>query len=177
MKTVQVEPNLPVFVESELERNELEDETSFLNFWQIDITEFMTTTFNKPEFASSSYRWPSKDNPNSFYKFSSFWVEQGQTKTKIERSTYGLLDWVGDVGGLADGLIYLIKVFVSPFAALQMKAKLHFRLARLSNSVSKNAGLSAIGTRPKASLLEKLCGTSVYRSWTDKRYRNHLNKA
>lgn len=34
----------------------------------------------------------------------------------IERKTYSLLEWIGDVGGLFDGLIYLGSIFITPIA-------------------------------------------------------------
>ena len=85
-------------------------------FWRILDQVFSTTDFKKPEPSSSRFEWPTPDNPQSFFKFSSFWLEQGQSKTKIERSTYGLLDCLGDVGGLYDGLNLLIGPLVSSFA-------------------------------------------------------------
>ena len=78
-KTVQVEPKAPVFVETEIEITEIEDDTNFILFWRTLEREFSSNVFNKPEFASSSFKWPSANNTGSFFKFSSFWIEQGQS--------------------------------------------------------------------------------------------------
>ena len=76
-------------------------------------------SFDHPE--PTKFTWPTRDNPESFYKFSSFWIEQGQKQVSIERSTYGLLEWLGDVGGLFDGLLIIGSSLVGPFAALSMQ--------------------------------------------------------
>ena len=40
----------------------------------------------------------------------------------IERSTYSFLDWLGDVGGLFDGLYYVAQAIVWPITAFVLKA-------------------------------------------------------
>ena len=37
---------------------------------------------------------------------------------KIERATYSALDWLGDVGGLFDGLKIIASLLVAPISAL-----------------------------------------------------------
>ena len=39
----------------------------------------------------------------------------------IERQTYSLLDWIGDIGGLFDGLNLLISKFIAPIAAFALQ--------------------------------------------------------
>ena len=55
------------------------------------------------------------------YKINSFWVEHDASLTQIERVTYGLLDWLGDVGGLLDGLKLIGGFFVAPIAAFSVR--------------------------------------------------------
>ena len=43
--------------------------------------------------------------------------------TTIDRQTYGLLDWIGDVGGLFDGLKLVGAFLVAPFASFAMQAE------------------------------------------------------
>ena len=43
--------------------------------------------------------------------------------TTIERKTYSLLDWVGDIGGLFDGLRLICLVIVWPVAAFTVRAE------------------------------------------------------
>ena len=66
------------------------------------------------------------------YKINSFWIELDPSLTIIERHSYSVLDWVGDVGGLLDGLKVLGGFFVAPIATFALKVEL------LSLSVSKN---------------------------------------
>ena len=47
-----------------------------------------------------------------------------QQKIVIERQTYNLLEWIGDVGGLFDGLSLLANLFVAPVASLLMNSEL-----------------------------------------------------
>ena len=42
----------------------------------------------------------------------------------IERQTYSLLEWVGDIGGLFDGLYYIMRFFIVPIATKSMKYEL-----------------------------------------------------
>ena len=58
------------------------------------------------------------------YKINSFWVEHDSSLTAIERQTYGFFDWLGDVGGLLDGLKLVASFFVAPFAAFAFKVEL-----------------------------------------------------
>ena len=59
------------------------------------------------------------------YKFNSLWLELSSSKNTIERSTYDMLQWLGDVGGLYDGLILIIRFFISPLIAVCVKAEMH----------------------------------------------------
>jgi len=55
---------------------------------------------------------------------------------KIRRKTDSLLDWLGDWGGLLDGLHFLADILVSPFSAFVMKSKLALLLVKLLPSDS-----------------------------------------
>ena len=41
-----------------------------------------------------------------------------------ERQTYSILEWLGDVGGLFDGLMLIGKFFILPIGGLALKLKL-----------------------------------------------------
>ena len=70
--------------------------------------------------------WPTKKKPDVKlpYKFASFWLELRQDVTFIERSTYSILEWLGDVGGLFDGLRVLSQLIVTPIAVVFMQKML-----------------------------------------------------
>ena len=67
--------------------------------------------------------WPTKEDP-SIYKFNSFWIELREWRTIIERETYSLFDWMGDVGGLYDGLGLLIHRLLKPIAVFALNSEL-----------------------------------------------------
>ena len=74
-----------------------------------------------PSFMDS---WPTDENPDGFYKFASVWIEFSQDLSMIERETYGVLEWLGDIGGLTDALIGIGKVFITPFSAFVLNSKI-----------------------------------------------------
>lgn len=64
---------------------------------------------------ASSWNDDLVDNPNGSYKFSSFSFTVHPQMKMTNRQTYGLLDWLGDIGGLIDALFYLVKFLLRPF--------------------------------------------------------------
>lgn len=70
------------------------------------------------------------ENPLSKYKFTSLEVNLSLHKKVINRQTYSLLDWLGDFGGLIDGLYYLCKFLMSPVTAFSLQATLLSTLFR-----------------------------------------------
>ena len=74
---------------------------------------------------STYANWPTKENP-SRYKINSFWIESSPVLTTIERSTYNLLEWFGDVGGLLEALKIIGGFIAAPFATFALNSKLLF---------------------------------------------------
>ena len=48
----------------------------------------------------------------------------------IERQTYSMLDFLGDIGGLFDGLRYIFQIIIAPIVAFNWKAELLSALFR-----------------------------------------------
>ena len=65
-------------------------------------------------------KWPSRGKNNHF-KFDSWYFMLSKQSIIIERSTYGALEWLGDVGGLFDGLYYIMQYVAAPLSVLKMK--------------------------------------------------------
>ena len=61
------------------------------------------------------------DDPSRVYKFCSLWIELSQNVFKVERSTYSMLEWLGDVGGLYDGLILIFGSVIGSLSSFQLK--------------------------------------------------------
>ena len=59
-------------------------------------------------------------NPDGQYKFGSMSVLLNREQSMIFRQAYGFLDYFGDIGGLIDGLYYLISLIVSPYWKFSM---------------------------------------------------------
>ena len=65
---------------------------------------------------------PKKKTPMKHTKIIGAWLEVSKEITRIERQTYSLLEWIGDVGGLIDGLSILARIFIAPISAYSLKA-------------------------------------------------------
>ena len=85
-----------------INKNLLSDEVNLFNLGQTDENEFETITFSS-SMASHSNTWPTKDDRLTFI-LQGVRLKLSQEQTVIERSTYSLLEWIGDIGGLFDGL-------------------------------------------------------------------------
>ena len=83
---------------------------------------FERIEFLKPE-PSVYATWPTKKQSSS-YKLSTFWFSLHPSMTTIERQTYSFLDWLGDVGGLLDGLKIIGSILIAPIASFTMKVEL-----------------------------------------------------
>ena len=66
------------------------------------------------------------------------WFNLDAKQNVIERSTYSLLDWLGDVGGLFDGLILMTRWFVSPLVVFALRAKLLSQIFREDGDADLN---------------------------------------
>ena len=49
------------------------------------------------------------------------WLELDSDLTMVERKTYDLLEWLGDVGGLFDMLFLIGHSFIRPIGTLVMQ--------------------------------------------------------
>ena len=73
---------------------------------------------------SSFNQWPTEEQPDYKYKFSSLVVWLDQEVTQIERSTYNVLEWLGDIGGLYDAMKLVGQAIVYPVAMFALKVEL-----------------------------------------------------
>ena len=55
------------------------------------------------------------ENPNGLYKFGSIQLVADRIVQIINRQTYSLLDWLGDMGGLNDALLLIFNLSLLPF--------------------------------------------------------------
>ena len=112
----------PVYTEIFMYMNDLEDETDLLQLGQATEVSFETFGVGKSTETGQSI-WPTWEDPG-LYKFNSMWLELSNEHTIINRQTYSLLEMVGDIGGLFDGLLTIGHILLGPVAAYAMKAQL-----------------------------------------------------
>ena len=56
----------------------------------------------------------------------------------IERQTYSLLEWIGDIGGFYDGLKIIASFFVTPIATSALNSQLLAQYFKLENNGAVN---------------------------------------
>ena len=78
-----------------------------------------------PLMASPMTDWSSQ------YQFASIFLQLGQDLQVTERSTYSVLDLLGDVGGLFDALRIMGSFLVLPFASTALGSSLMLRILSL----------------------------------------------
>ena len=93
-------------------------------------------------FATAPSSWNQKitpENPGARYKFTSIEVNASVDQTTNSRSTYGALDFLGDLGGLFGACQSIGSILVSPVAGFALNSKLLsmiFRTAAPKKSAS-----------------------------------------
>lgn len=105
----------PTFIHT----TELQDEVKLIQYGAQEELFFDSVFFesSNPSFLKD---WPTKENPDTFIKYTSMAIMFDQNMTVIERSTYSLLELLGDVGGLIDGLRYIGIIILSPFMIFKL---------------------------------------------------------
>ena len=109
----QLDPNRPSWLPYRVEQQELNDESALLQYGQSDLSTFFQLETNSP--LPSSENDDLIEKPNGYYKMGSVEIIVKPTLQIIDRQTYGIFDWLGDVGGLNDGLYIIMQVALFPF--------------------------------------------------------------
>lgn len=68
------------------------------------------------------------ENPNGSYKFGSVEIVNDQHINVINRQTYSILDWLGDIGGLNDALLIIFQWLILPFLRYNQASVVMHRL-------------------------------------------------
>ena len=82
---------------------------------------------------SSSWNDDLIKKPDGKYKFGSMHLIVDHNKQMTIRQTYGLLDYIGDIGGLIDALYYLIIFILSPLWKFKFSSRLLTGLFRFKS--------------------------------------------
>ena len=120
--------------------NELEDESLLFQMGFSQDYSFNEYDHEFPQ-PSSWNKFPTVENPSRKYKFTSLEVNLSLHKKVVNRQSYSLLDWLGDFGGLIDGLYYFCKFLISPVVAFSLQATLLSTLFRVrpTSALKSNA--------------------------------------
>lgn len=79
----------------------------------------------------SSWRNHPQVHSEGLYKFVSMEVNLDKHSVRINRETYDILSWLGDIGGLIDSLYYLIFLLLKPFSKFSLSSLLLGSLFRV----------------------------------------------
>ena len=77
-----------------------------------------------PPKPSSWNVYPTRENPDGLFKYGSVEINMSQDLITWNRQTYSLLDFIGDLGGLLDGLKYVCAIIIAPFSAFSIQSLL-----------------------------------------------------
>ena len=80
--------------------------------------------------------FPDPERPKNRYKFGSLWLNLSTDLQVVQRKTYSLLEWLGDIGGLFDALKYLGLLLILPFRTFTLKVELLSSIFRFVDSLA-----------------------------------------
>ena len=119
----QLENTEPTYLAGIMRKNELHDESDYLQFGQEENYEFYAYELPPPK-PSSWNVYPTRENPQGIFKYGSIEVNMSQDLITWNRQTYGLLDFIGDLGGLLDGLKFVCTIIIAPFSTFSLSSLL-----------------------------------------------------
>ena len=120
----QISEFKPTFFTFNLQTRLLQDETNVVNLFEQQTTFYgLRDEFFRLQ-DSAWDQFPSSDKPFDKYKYVSFDLRLVKDLQQISRQTYGLLEWLGDCGGLIDALTLIAKLIINPFSVFTLWQKL-----------------------------------------------------
>lgn len=95
---------MPSWIDGQMNLNALEDEASYMQYGQYSSHEFFSFKMDETQL-SAWINYPTPREPLNKYKFASIEFNMSMNQMNWTRSTYSLLDWLGDLGGLLQILL------------------------------------------------------------------------
>ena len=108
----------PVWFKSFLQKNQFQDESSFLNLGYSKDKEILNTLMSTDLQKSFWTNYPNR------YKFVSYQIQVSDIVKVTNRETYSLLEFLGDIGGLYEFLYLFGAFFAASFGKMNFKALL-----------------------------------------------------
>ena len=121
MVRYKFEVHIPAFKYIYLKSSILEDESNFVKYRGEEDYEFHSfdTSDKNMEFSSWTH-FPTPENPTADYKYVSLHFFIDRQINSISRETYGLLDWIGDCGGLYEALNNIGSIIMFPYSTFAL---------------------------------------------------------
>ena len=117
--TAQVDNAKPTWFDGRYRSNRVDDEIDYIQYGQSSEEVFYEFLMSDA-LPSSWLNWPTVQNPTAKYKYLSVEFNMSMDQKNWLRSTYSLLDWLGDLGGLLDALIHVARVLAAPMASFTL---------------------------------------------------------
>ena len=92
---------------------EIEDETDFVQFGQTETLKYDNLKLGVIQL--SAWTDDLLEKPDGLRKIASTNIYINRKKLMIVRSTYGLLDYFSDIGGLVEFLSFVVSAILTPF--------------------------------------------------------------
>lgn len=102
---MQASAETPIWIDYRVQTRLLNDDTEIVQVG--DSVERYYNSYIEEKLIPKYSAWNTpitEDNPTNRYKFASLEVNMSRDLRQIDRETYSLLDWLGDVGGLLECL-------------------------------------------------------------------------
>ena len=99
--------------------------------------------------------WPTNDKPSNRYKYASIEFNMNTNLMNWNRTTYSILDWLGDIGGLFGMLYSLGTYFVAPWADYRLQSTLMSKFFRFRESLPDTKFNQKVRSTNQQSLADK----------------------
>ena len=103
----QIDVSKPNWFGGKLRRDQLEDEADYIKLGSSDPVDYLSFIVNKPQISAWT-TFPKK------YKYTSFEVTLSFDTVITNRETYDFLEYLGDLGGLLEALMWFGNVVMFP---------------------------------------------------------------
>ena len=115
----------------------MQDQSGYLQLGSENEFEFYDYELPPPK-PSSWNSYPTKENPDGVFKYGSIEINLSQDLTTWHRQTYSILDFIGDMGGLLDGLWYACAAIIMPFQIFTVNELILTSFFRKNKRIDEN---------------------------------------
>ena len=127
---IQADEYRPNWLTSKIQKKALEDEVEYLQYGNINSDYYNNFMIDSNVRPSAWSKFPTQDNPNGKYKFTSLEITYSQDQLTFNRQTYSILEWLGDLGGLFGSLSTIGAILVAPLSSFALNTELMTKIFR-----------------------------------------------